>query len=126
MADNATTPTNETAPADAAAREQAIRELTLAEVKKVKDGFTKDQWQNMSRERRSDIVKKAHVLATAEIAAREEAARRRGCKKGLPRRLTFRFQRASVGRSYNICHRKQCVVTVPCARLCACGPWHIS
>ena len=37
MADNATTPTNETAPADAAAREQAIRELTLAEVKKVKE-----------------------------------------------------------------------------------------
>ena len=74
MADNATTPTNETAPADAAAREQAIRELTLAEVKKVRDGFTKDQWQNMSRERRSEIVKKAHVLATAEIAAREEAA----------------------------------------------------
>ena len=44
MADNATAPTNETAPTDAAAHEQAIRELTLAEVKKVREGFTKDQW----------------------------------------------------------------------------------
>ena len=43
MADNATTPTNETAPTTTAAREQAIRELTLAEVKKIRDGFTKDQ-----------------------------------------------------------------------------------
>ena len=74
MADNATTPTNETAPADAAAREQAIRELTLAEVKKVKDGFTKDQWQNMPRERRSKIVEAAREVAKTEIAAREEAA----------------------------------------------------
>ena len=74
MADTATTPTNETAPTDAAAREQAIRELTLAEVKKVREGFTKDQWQNMPRERRSKIVQAAHEVAKTEIAAREEAA----------------------------------------------------
>ena len=67
MADNAASPTNETAPADAAAREQAIRELTLAEVKKIRDGFTKDQWQNMPRERRSKIVEAAREVAKTEI-----------------------------------------------------------
>ena len=48
----------------------------------MRDGFTKDQWQNMSRERRSEIVKKAHVLAKGrDRGARGGGGRGRGRRR---------------------------------------------